>query len=204
MITVIAGVNGAGKSSIFGSMIRSQGDDYFNPDEVTREIMKADPSLSLKDANSQAWVKGRDMLKRAIVDDEDYTFESTLGGTTICGLLHDALDQGRAVRILFCGLESPELHIQRVAERVAKGGHDIPETRIRDRWSNAIHNMMKLIPRCQAVRVYDNSAPITGGKTGAICLFALVDGKLQQQPVSPIPEWAAALASVAIKRSLEV
>lgn len=202
MITVIAGVNGAGKSSIFGSMIRRQGGDYFNPDEVTREMMRTNPALSLEGANSQAWLKGRDMLKRAIEDDQDYTFETTLGGNTLCNLLHDALDQGQAVRILFCGLESPELHIQRVAERVSKGGHDIPEKKIRERWSNAIHNMMQLIPRCQTVRVYDNSAPIAKGRTEAMCLFSLVDGEFQKPPANPMPKWAKSLASVAMKRSL--
>jgi predicted ABC-type ATPase len=202
MITVIAGVNGAGKSSIAGASIRCAGGDYFNPDEVARRLMAADAKLSQIDANAQAWKTGYDQLTRAIDDGQDYTFETTLGGNSVCQLLHRAIDQGQEVRIFFCGLASPELHITRVAERVAKGGHDIPEAKIRERWIHAIHNMMGLIPRCTAVRVFDNSIPADTDGPHPVCLFALQGDHFDSRPVKPMPDWAKPLAGAAIKRVL--
>jgi predicted ABC-type ATPase len=202
VISVIAGINGAGKSSIAGASVRSAGGDYFNPDEVARSLMDADRALSLTEANAQAWKMGFEQLSRAIEEELHYAFETTLGGNSICQLLHEAIDQGREVRIFFCGLTSPELHIERVAARVTKGGHDIPEAKIRERWTGAIHNMLGLIPRCAGVRVFDNSEPSEGSGPQPVCLFSLVGNNFDSLPVEPMPEWAKPLASAAIKRTL--
>lgn len=203
MITVIAGVNGAGKSSILGSWIRAGGGDYFNPDEATRQLMKENPSLNLDQANSDAWKLGRDQLAAAIAANTDYTFETTLGGNSICQLLLQAMDQGLDVNIGFCGLSSPELHIQRVSERVAKGGHDIPESKIRERWMGAIHNMCALIPGCKMVTVFDNSAEMVDGKPAPKNLFSMDAGKFIVFPVADMPDWAKPLVAVAMNCHLQ-
>lgn len=202
MITVIAGVNGAGKSSVAGANLRYNGADYFNPDEIARELRADNPGLSATEANAQAWQMGYEQLLRAIEEGQDYIFETTLGGNTICQTLHDAIDQGEAVRVFFVGLASPELHIARVAARVSRGGHPIPEAKIRERWVSAIHNLMGLIPRCAAVTVYDNSAEDTGEGPDPVCLFALQGEQFDRLPVDPMPDWAKPLASVAITRAL--
>ena len=200
MITVIAGVNGAGKSSIFGEHIRRCGSNYFNPDEVARSLVLQDDSLSLDDANSKAWLLNVEFLQEAIETDADYAFETTLGGNTITQMLHEALDGGSEVRVLYCGLNSPELHIKRVAARVFNGGHDIPEIKIRERWKNSAHNMLGLVPKVSEVHIYDNSLPITDGKPSAKKLIALKEGKLVGSVHQDMPEWAKPLASAALAR----
>lgn len=202
MITVIAGINGAGKSSIAGAYLRQRGGDYFNPDEVARRLMNAEPALTQTDANIRAWHLGVERLQRAIAYDHDYSFETTLGGQTICQLLHHAIEQGRQVRILFCGLSSPALHIQRVAARVARGGHDIPELKIRERWHSTLHNMMGLIPKCHAVRVFDNSIDADEAGPFPVCLFSVNGDGFDVLPVKKMPQWAKPLAAVAIRRVL--
>jgi|TARA_R100001480_G_scaffold103666_2_gene106634 predicted ABC-type ATPase len=202
VITVIAGVNGAGKSSVAGANIRHKGADYFNPDEVARDLRADNPALSEAEANGQAWQMGYEQLLRAIDEGQDYIFETTLGGNTICQTLHDAIDRGEEVRVFFVGLASPELHIARVAARVSRGGHPIPEAKIRERWISAIHNLMGLIPRCTAVSVFDNSAEDTGSGPTPVCLFSLQGEQFISPPVNPMPDWGKPLASVAITRAL--
>jgi|TARA_R110000868_G_scaffold130701_6_gene340522 predicted ABC-type ATPase len=202
VITVIAGVNGAGKSSVAGANIRHKGADYFNPDEVARDLRADNPALSEAEANGQAWQMGYEQLLRAIDEGQDYIFETTLGGNTICQTLHDAIDRGEEVRVFFVGLASPELHIARVAARVSRGGHPIPEAKIRERWISAIHNLMGLIPRCTAVSVFDNSAEDTGSGPTPVCLFSLQGEQFVSPPVNPMPDWGKPLASVAITRAL--
>ena len=87
---VLAGVNGAGKSSISGATIRAKGGKYYNPDEAARELIAANPGLSQTDANAAAWGQGRKLLERAIDQRLDFTFETTLGGNTMPRLLAEA------------------------------------------------------------------------------------------------------------------
>src|SRR6476660_9043849 len=133
-IDVLAGTNGAGKSSIGGAIIRKNGANYFNPDEAARSLMARDLGLTQAQANSEAWQQGKRLLERAIDERLDFAFETTLGGNTISELLAKAISVGIEVRIWYAGLESPELHIARVKARVAKGGHPIPDKDIYQRY----------------------------------------------------------------------
>ena len=156
-ITVIAGVNGAGKSSVVGERLRQSGGEYFNPDEVTRKFRAASSSMTLEEANSHAWDEGKRRLEEAIRDKADFVFETTLGGNTMTELLSKALDEGLEVALFYVGLEKVELHLARVRARVEAGGHDIPESKIRERYTSSLKNLVKLAPRLTELRVFDNS-----------------------------------------------
>ncbi len=100
-------------------MFRENGADYFDPDEAARALMMANPSLTRPQANSTTWQQGKGLLERAIAERLDFAFETTLGGSTMVGLLAKALLDGVEVRVWYVGLTSPELHIARVRSRVA-------------------------------------------------------------------------------------
>lgn len=120
-IYVLAGVNGAGKSSIGGAEFQGQDSSFYNPDLAAATIRAIHPLISDTEANSHAWKIGRTVLEQAIAKRVDFRFETTLGGNTIPQLLEQATGSGLRVQIWFAGLSSPELHIQRVAARVARG-----------------------------------------------------------------------------------
>lgn len=204
MITVIAGVNGAGKSSIVGAYLRAKSGEYFNPDEVTRNLLRRHPEFSQETANAEAWRIGYEQLKLAVQHNYDYTIETTLGGNSICKLLHRAMDDGCEVRIFYCGLESPELHVQRVAQRVRRGGHFIPETKIIERWVSSIHNMLSLIPRLSELAVFDNSFQCNlMTRPMPKCLFLVKAHQFIVLPVSDMPDWAKPIAARAIQCVLD-
>lgn len=163
-ITAIAGVNGAGKSSVAGAFVRSREGAYFNPDEEAARHREADPSLTREEANSRAWEDGRRLLEAAIANKHDFVFETTLGGHTMSRLLRKAAAEGLAVRVVFVGLESAEKHIERVKARVASGGHDIPEDTIRSRWRNSRVNLVRLLPVLRELVVFDNSDDAQSGR----------------------------------------
>ena len=120
-IYVLAGTNGAGKSSIAGARFRESGSDYFNPDEAARRVLAANPGLGLDEANSAAWHHGRRLLERTIAARLTFACETTLGGNTITALLGEALSAEIDVRIWYVGLDTVERHIARVRRRVAWG-----------------------------------------------------------------------------------
>ena len=160
-ILVLAGVNGAGKSSIGGDMLHQAGIPWFNPDTFTRELVAATGS-PLADANAAAWQEGLRRLNAAIAHGEDYAFETTLGGNTIAARLGDA-SESHDVLMWFCGLDSPEHHMARVRLRVSHGGHDIPEAKIRERYRTSIANLVALLPHLSRLQVYDNSRDAAPG-----------------------------------------
>jgi predicted ABC-type ATPase len=201
---VLAGTNGAGKSSIAGAMFRQAGVDYFNPDEAARRILAANPRISQVEANSAAWHAGRRLLERAIAERCHFVFETTLGGNTIPAVLEKASVSGIEVRIWYVGLSSPELHIARVRSRVARGGHDIPEATIRDRYDRGRLNLIRLLPRLTELRVYDNSDdadPHTGAAPEPKLLLHLVRGDIASScDLRLTPEWAKPILAAAMMR----
>ncbi len=154
---VLAGTNGAGKSSSGGAMIRACGAQYFNPDEAAARIRQAQPHLSVTQANSAAWHEGKRLLQHAIAQRLDHNFETTLGGQSFARLLKQAAEAGHEVRIWYVGLASPEHHLARVKARVRKGGHDIPEADIRRRFDQSRLQLIQLLPHLAELRVYDNT-----------------------------------------------
>ena len=200
---VIAGVNGAGKSSIAGATFRALGSDYFNPDEAARRLMAVNPGLGQRDANSAAWRQGVRLLKRALEERLDFAFETTLGGHTITQLLGQAATQGIEIHLWYVGLSSPELHLKRVRERVLRGGHDIPEKDIRRRYEHSRLNLIALLPHLTALRVHDNSqeADLAAGEPPVPQLILQMErAKIVGPPdLSHTPDWAKPIAAAALK-----
>jgi len=204
-IYVLAGVNGAGKSSIAGAAFRANGADYYNPDDTARALRAADPGLSQTDANGAAWQQGKRLLEKAIAERLDLAFETTLGANTIPALLAKAATQEIDIHVWYAGLSSPELHIERVRKRVRKGGHDIPEADIRRRYERSRINLIHLLPKLAALRVYDNSAdadPAAGKAPAPGLVLHMEHGKiLGPADLSRTPDWAKPIVAAALKLS---
>ena len=203
-IYVLAGANGAGKTSIGGAMLLQEGVEYFDPDGAARRILSANPGISQREANGAAWEEGRRLLERAIVERCHFAFETTLGGNTIAALLARALSSGIEVRIWYVGLSSPELHIARVRARVARGGHDIPATTIRDRYDRSRLNLIRLLPTLTELRVYDNSEeadPFTGGLPEPKLLLFWARGNVLRCDLVHTPAWAKPILAAALRAS---
>ena len=204
-IYVLAGTNGAGKSSIAGAMFLAAGVEYFNPDQVARLVRARNPGATQAEANSAAWEQGKRLLERAITERLTFAFETTLGGKTMTALLERAAAAGIEVRIWYVGLKTPELHLARVRARVAKGGHDIPEAQVRARYDSSRLNLIRLLPRLTELRVYDNSAdadPRAGTAPEPELLVHVVRGKVVRScPLPRTPEWAKPILAAVLKAS---
>ena len=204
-IFVLAGVNGAGKSSVGGAMLTDHGLTWFNPDTYARELM-SQLGLEQGQANGLAWEHGRSRLEAAIADGTNYAFETTLGARTIPELLAKA-SRSHDVVMFFCGLLSPEQHIGRVRFRVAQGGHDIPENKIRERWVASRANLIKLLPLLARLQVFDNSTEATPGQDipDPILVLEVIAGQMvfpEREDVAALnatPEWARPIMQAAIE-----
>lgn len=203
-IYVLAGTNGAGKSSLAGAAFNQRGAEYFNPDAAARRVLEADAGLTVEQANSIAWHQGRRLLERAIEERLDFALETTLGGNTITALLQKAVDRGIEVRIWYAGLSSPELHIARVRQRHARGGHDIPEADIRRRYHTSRLNLIRLLPNLTELRLYDNSVeadPEAGKSPRPRLVVHMLGGRIRgPRSLRRTPEWAKPIVAAALRR----
>lgn len=204
-IFVLAGNNGAGKSSLGGATIRARGADYFNPDEAALRIRAVNPGMTAEQANAAAWHEGRRLLERAIAERLSFAFETTLGGRTMASLLDDAITAGVEVRVWYVGVESPELCIERVRARIAAGGHAIPEAMIRDRYHRSLLNLLRLMPRISELRVFDNSteaAPAAGRRPQPVLVLHMKQGRaVATCELAHAPAWAKPILAAAIRMS---
>lgn len=161
VLFVLAGVNGAGKSSVGGHLLTAQGLAWFNPDEFARE-WKQESGCTQQQANAVAWAEGLRRLDAAVASRASFAFETTLGGATIATRLRDAAAT-HDVEVWFCGLRDVAQHALRVRRRVEEGGHDIPERMIHARFTTARQNLVALMPRVSFLAVYDNSRDAAPG-----------------------------------------
>lgn len=203
VLYVLAGVNGAGKSSIGGQhLLDVSGMPWFNPDTFAREYREA-TGCGQEEANALAWSEGMRYLDGAIANGANYAFETTLGGRTVPAKIAAAAATHDVV-IWYCGLASPELHIARVKARVASGGHDIPEDKIRERYESSLVNLIALFPRLSSLMVYDNSMEAEPGESieDPVPVLALHEGKIlfpdTAAAIEATPDWAKPLVEAAL------
>lgn len=202
VLYVLAGVNGAGKSSIGGHLLERAGLAWFNPDTFARELRR-DSGCDQAEANAAAWHEGMRRLEQAIASGHNHAFETTLGGNSVPAAIAAAA-ASHDVLMWFCGLSSPELHIARVAARVRAGGHDIAEAKIRERYPASLQNLIALMPRLAQLQVYDNSAQAAPGKAipDPVLVAEMQEGQLvwptELEVLRRTPEWAKPVLEAAL------
>ncbi|HSM11486.1 MAG TPA: AAA family ATPase [Lysobacter sp.] len=205
VLLVLAGVNGAGKSSIGGHLLQQAGLSWFNPDTFARELMAA-TGCGQDDANAAAWQEGVRRFDAAMAGRRHHAIETTLGGRTIPARIMAATGT-HDVMVWFCGLATPELHIARVKARVLAGGHDIPEASIRARYPAAQANLIALMPHLAHLQVYDNSTEVAPGQVvpDPVLVAEMIAGRLtwpvDVAALRATPEWAKPLLEAALSLS---
>lgn len=166
---IIAGCNGAGKTTasytILPEILNCK--EFVNADSIAAGLSPFNP-------DNVALEAGRIMLQRInqLMNEKiDFAFETTLATRSYVQLIKRAQEIGYEVTLLFFWLFSPEVAIERVAKRVSKGGHHIPDNIVERRYIRGIFNLVNLyIPVCNNWMVVNNmgvySEFIARGKSG--------------------------------------
>jgi predicted ABC-type ATPase len=130
------------------------------------EFVNADAiasGLSAFNVEGAAMAAGRIMLQRlkALARKRaSFAFETTLSSRSFARWLSDLQRDGYAVHMVFLWLSSAELAVQRVADRVAMGGHSVPEETVRRRYRTGLRNFLTLYQdRTTTWSLFDSSRP---------------------------------------------
>lgn len=146
---LIAGVNGTGKSSLRG-VLEGQG-------VLLGHIIDADAIAKENNFdNIKAGKKAITQINYCLKNNISFTQETTLAGHRIKKTIRQARKQGYIVTMYYVGLNSKEESILRIANRVRKGGHNIPDNDVIRRFNNRIEALRGIIPLCDKVIFYDN------------------------------------------------
>lgn len=138
-IIIIAGPNGAGKTTFAKNFLPKEAHTlrFINADLIAAGLAPFNPeSISFKAA--RLILNELDEYTKA---EESFAFETTLSGNHYLQRIQEWKELGYTVKLWFIALSSPELAIYRVAERVAQGGHSIPEDVIRRRYIAGLANL---------------------------------------------------------------
>lgn len=173
-LLVIAGPNGSGKSTIQAG-IPAVG-QYVNADEIQR-YLHCDALQAAQIAE-----KTRENLLRSGVN---FTFETVLSTRRNLNLIQRAKAAGYDITCIFVLTVDPEINVRRVAQRVAKGGHPVPEEKIRSRYHRALGLLPELLRCCHRVYIFDNSRDRQEGQ--AVLIVECVDGQLSLYPCDVWP-----------------
>ncbi|MCD7845992.1 MAG: hypothetical protein LUG57_09140 [Oscillospiraceae bacterium] len=147
--TIVGGVNGTGKSSLTGSL-KAQTRDLgaiIDIDKITAEA-GASPLAGGRLALGRIW----SCLERGVC----FTQESTLSGHFVAKTAREAVERGYYVRLYYVGLDSVEESVSRIANRVARGGHDIDADIVRRRFAARWPSLAAVLPYCNEALFFDN------------------------------------------------
>ena len=148
--TLIAGVNGTGKSSLAG-VLKSTVDLglIVNVDEITKQL-GCSPIEAGKVALRQ--------IDECLSQRKTFTQETTLSGQKTLTTIKTAKKYGYKIRMYYVGLNSLEESLERIKNRVRKGGHGIPVEDVTRRYENRFADLKKVLPYCDEVYFYDNDS----------------------------------------------
>ncbi|MEI7455701.1 MAG: zeta toxin family protein [Nitrosomonadales bacterium] len=158
-VVIIAGPNGAGKTTFACTFLPVDANclNFVNADLIAAGLSPFAPELA-------AFKAGRIMLKTIAEHarrGESFSIETTLSGLTYAQMIPVWLASGYSVKLIFLSLPNADIAVQRVAARVAQGGHNIPETTIRRRFASGINNFSRYKLLVNDWQLYDNSVAPT-------------------------------------------
>jgi predicted ABC-type ATPase len=175
-VFVIGGPNGAGKTTAASRLLPKTLElrEFLNADEIARGLSPFDPEANAVPA-------GRMMIERIdrlVEEGRSFAFETTCAGHRQAKLLRSCRVAGYRITFIYLWLPSAQMAISRVAQRVARGGHHIPEDVITRRYSAGIHNMRHtFLPLADIAAIYDNSIepPVLIGERESSSPFRVLD-----------------------------
>ena len=149
LYTIIGGVNGVGKSSLSGVLSAENLDlgIIIDTDKMTAEL--GGDRIS---GGKKAIEKIDSCLEKGV----NFTQETTLSGARTLKTIQRARDLDYTIRLYYIGINTADESIERIKNRVRKGGHNIADDDVERRFEKRFEDLIKILPYCNEVRFYDN------------------------------------------------
>lgn len=181
---ILAGGNGAGKSTFYRLYLSKYGIKFVNADLIAKEIDFKNPeSLSYQAAALAAKIR-----EDLIIQGVSFCFETVFSHGSKIDFIAKAKARGYKITLVYIHLNSSELNEARVHQRVSEGGHSVPSEKIHSRIPRTMQNIKTVLPLVDDVRLLDNSFQDDPFKQ-----VAIVKSQKCEELISPLPGWARAI-----------
>ena len=191
VLIVISGPNGSGKTSVTSKILHHEWIEkavYINPDLVAQERFG---DWNSPDAIRKAVVYCQEWREQCLAERKSLIFETVLSADDKIDFIVRAKEAGFFVRLFFVCTKSPTINAARIAQRVIKGGHDVPITKIVSRYQKSILNCKYIATKVDRTYLYDNSVDDAEQQI----LIRLSNGNIAKRYVEEMPEWARQIVS---------
>ena len=185
-LIIIAGPNGSGKTSVTKKFLHHEwalGTTYINPDEIANEMFG---NWNSTDAIINAANYCASWREKCLSEKQSFVFETVMSAEDKIQFIIKAKKAGFFIRIFFISTENPKINASRIADRVMKGGHDVPISKVISRYYKSIENCKTISTIVDRLYVYDNSIEGEDAKL----LFRLTNGCVGKIYVTDMPKWA--------------
>ena len=146
---IVAGADGTGKSSLRGVL---EGQNVLLGHIIDANAIAKENNFD----NIKAGKKAIEEINYCLENNLSFTQETTLAGYRTVRTIKQARKQGYYITMYYVGLSSMEESIDRITNRVRKGGHNIPIDDVKRRYEKRISSLSRVIPLCDEVIFYDN------------------------------------------------
>lgn len=185
-LIIIAGPNGSGKTSVTQKFLHHEWADgtiYINPDQIAKDMFGDwnDSDAVLKAANYCS-----ELREKCLAEKKSFVFETVFSAQDKIDFVIRAKEAGFFIRVFFISTSNPAINASRIANRVMKGGHDVPISKIISRYYKSIRNCKIISSIVDRLYIYDNSID----DEDARALYRLSNGILAKQYTTNISDWA--------------
>lgn len=193
VLAVVAGPNGSGKTTITEALLLHkwlQGCEYINPDNIAQELGDwNDPALSIQAANQAAELREQLLNKK-----QSLAFETVFSAPDKLDFIKRAKEAGFYVRLFFVSTSCPSINAARITKRYLQGGHEVPISKIVNRYYRSIQQCVDAVAYVDRLDVFDNSQDRKQWSR----LFKYGPGhKLKRLITDDLPEWSLPILAAA-------
>jgi len=147
VLTIVAGCNGAGKTTVARQVLGNGATDtlWINPDHITDDLIRlyVDLGPGRDTANLLAAIVTEGRGDHAIEAGQSIAVETVLSSAKYLSRIEACRKRGFTVHLVYVILDSPELAVQRVSDRTARGGHGVDPEKVRKRWVQSQNNLVQ-------------------------------------------------------------
>lgn len=181
--TIIAGVNGAGKSSLTG-VLRTEITNLGKIVDVDKINAKCGGNII------EGGKKSIELIDECLEKEICFTQETTLSGHRILKTVKRAIEKGYYIRLYYVGLNTVDESLVRIENRVRKGGHNIPDYDVKRRFQKRFEDLIAVLQYCNEATFYDN-------ENGFVAVAEYKNGEILQIG-SLKPQWLEELLKLEV------
>ena len=178
---VLAGGNGAGKSTFYHQYLSKYGIKFVNADLIARTMDTDHPERLSYEAATLA----TEMRENMIAQGESFCFETVFSHESKIDFIAVAKAHGYTVILVYIHLNDPSLNEARVYQRTLEGGHNVPAEKICSRIPRTMKNIKTALPLVDEAWLLDNSSG-----QNRFQQLAIIKSGYCEKKVNPLPAWA--------------